>query len=65
MAKLYLFNCRDGGFDCDHEASADSLQGLVERCSEHCKGKHGLRSFGIALYIKMRLKVRVVETDSQ
>ena len=63
MAKVYKFNCRDGGFDCDQEVEADSLQGLVEGCSYHCKNTHSLRSFGIPLYIKLRLKARVVEKD--
>ena len=63
MAKVYKFNCRDGGFDCDQEVEADTIQGLVEGCSYHCKGKHGLRSFGIVLYINLRLKARLVDTD--
>ncbi len=65
MAKVYKFNCRDGGFDCDQVVEADSLQGLIEGCSYHCKSTHGLRGFSIPLYIKLRLKVRVVEKDSE
>ncbi len=61
MAKVYRFNCRDGGFDCDQEVEADSLQGLIEGCSYHCKSTHDLRSFGIQLYIKLRLKTGVEE----
>jgi predicted small metal-binding protein len=61
MAKVYTINCRDAGVECDFQARAETLDGVMQLCADHAIEKHGMKAFGPELYTKMRKCVRVLD----
>jgi len=58
MAKS--ISCRDVGMDCDFKAQAETMEELMEKCSEHAKSDHGIDEIPTELAQKVMAAVRDV-----
>ena len=58
MAKS--ISCRDVGMDCDFKAQAETMEELMQKCSEHAKSDHGIDEIPAALAEKVKAAVRDV-----
>jgi predicted small metal-binding protein len=61
MAKVYLISCRDAGVDCDFQASASSMEEIMQLCADHGAKEHNMKGFGPDLYRKMQRCMRTLE----
>ena len=58
MAKS--ITCRDVGMDCDFTAQAETMEELMQKCSEHAKSDHGIAEIPAELADKVKAAVRDV-----
>jgi predicted small metal-binding protein len=58
MAKS--ISCRDVGLDCDFKAQAETMEELMQKCSEHAKSDHGIDKIPAELAAKVMAAVRDV-----
>ena len=58
MAKS--ISCRDVGVDCDFKARAETMEELMQKCSEHAKSAHGIDKIPAELAAKVMAAVRDV-----
>ena len=58
MAKS--ISCRDVGLDCDFKAQANTMEELMQKCSEHAKSAHGIGEIPAELAEKVKAAVRDV-----
>ena len=58
MAKS--ISCRDVGMDCDFKAQAETMEELLQKCSEHAKSGHGIDEIPPELAEKVKAAVRDV-----
>ena len=58
MAKS--IRCRDVGVDCDFEARADTVEELLQKCSQHAKSDHGMEQIPPDLAAKVQAAIREV-----
>lgn len=53
--------CRDVGVDCDFTARGETIQEVIEKCTEHAVNEHGMKGFGPELYARMRAHIQTVQ----
>ncbi|HLF77053.1 MAG TPA: DUF1059 domain-containing protein [Dehalococcoidia bacterium] len=61
MATVYYLNCGDLGIECDFKTRGEDVEDVIEKCADHGRSEHGIRSFGPELYAKMRANLHVID----
>ena len=56
MAKS--IKCRDVGVDCDFEAKANTVEELMQKCTEHARAEHGMKDISPELAAKVQAAIR-------
>lgn len=52
--------CRDVGMDCDFSATAETLEGLMQKCVEHARTDHGMSEIPPEVVAKVQAAIRDV-----
>jgi predicted small metal-binding protein len=58
MAKS--ISCRDVGVDCDFQASAETVEELMQKCQEHARSAHGITEIPMELVVKVQAAIKDV-----
>jgi predicted small metal-binding protein len=58
MAKS--ISCRDVGVDCDFQATAETVEGIMQQCMEHARDAHGMTEIPPELAAKVQAAIREV-----
>jgi predicted small metal-binding protein len=64
MAKRYTISCRDAGVDCDFQATASTVEEVMQLCADHGAEQHNMKGFGPDLFRKMRDCVKTLEESA-
>ena len=64
MATVYVISCESLGVDCTFSAKGANHEQVIERCADHGRSEHKMRSFSQELYAKMRAAIQAVEEEA-
>jgi predicted small metal-binding protein len=64
MATVYLIACKDLGVDCPFSARGGTHEEVIERCADHGRAEHNMRSFPAEMYAKMRSAITTAEEEA-
>jgi predicted small metal-binding protein len=63
VAIVYVIACESLGVDCSFSAKGANHEEVIERCADHGRTEHNMRSFSQDLYAKMRAAIKAVEEE--
>ena len=52
-----VLKCRDVGVDCDFEACGDTVEEVLQQCSDHAKADHGMDEIPPELVERVRAAI--------
>ena len=52
-----VLKCRDVGVDCDFEARGDTVEEVLQQCSDHAKADHGMDEIPPELVERVRAAI--------
>lgn len=55
---MKVINCRSIGVDCDFEARGNTVEEVLQSCSEHARKEHGMTELAPDLESKVRAAIR-------
>jgi predicted small metal-binding protein len=65
LATVYVIACQDLGVDCPFSAKGANHEEVIERCADHGRAEHNMRSFPQEMYAKMRAAIKTVEEEAR